>query len=284
MPSVRETDLEGDGVASPNSGDTGAYSEGRGDPLKGGSGAGKGSNQASAREGVSFEGVGEDESPVGSGPADVSQLNETIVALQQEAERKHDRLVRTVADFDNFRKRSRRELTTAIQQAEEKVALRFLPIIDNLERAISHGEEGLVRDGAGDVPGGVMMGLLDGVKMVHRQFIAALGEFEIEGFDSVGQNFDPEVHEAIQQVDSPAAKHTVLVEVQRGYRRAGRLVRPAMVVVSRGQGEGSNTGPETTSPAEANRRERDGEAGPQNSTSPGDGSAARDVVRPGVEE
>ncbi len=96
----------------------------------------------------------------------------------------------------------------------------FLPVIDNLERALSHAEPA--------------SGLLEGVSMVHKQVLAVLERFGVTPFDSVGQPFDPERHEAIQQAASELPPGTVCQEAQRGYLRGDRLVRPAMVVVSVG--------------------------------------------------
>lgn len=156
-----------------------------------------------------------------------------LAELQAQAKRTHDRLLRTAADFENYRRRSRRDAQSAVALAEEKIAARFLPIVDNLERAIAHGEEnGEVDDS---------QSLLDGVKMVHRQFLVALAECQIEPFESAGEIFDPELHEAIQQAESDVPRNTVTLEVQRGYRRGERLVRPAMVVVSSGPAGASET-------------------------------------------
>lgn len=155
-----------------------------------------------------------------------SELSAAITALQQEKQQTWDRLLRTAAEFENYKKRSRRDLGDAKQRAEDRVVLDFLPVIDNLERALAH-----VGDQEADG------GLVDGVKMVHKQFLATLERFDIRPFDSVDQLFDPEQHEAIQQLASDKAPNTVIHELQRGYRRGDRLVRPALVVVSSGQAE-----------------------------------------------
>ena len=166
------------------------------------------------------------ESAAESGAEEGQEPEDEVEALRAQAKRTHDRLLRTAADFENFRRRARRDAQSAVAQAEEKIASRFLPIIDNLERAIAHGHENGQTDDS--------QSLLDGVKMVHRQFLVALGECEMEPFESVGEVFDPELHEAIQQAESDAPRNTVTLEVQKGYRRGQRLVRPAMVVVSGG--------------------------------------------------
>lgn len=152
--------------------------------------------------------------------------------LQQardEAAQYKERMLRVAADFENFKKRARRDLTEGVKNAENKVVLDYLPVVDNLERALSHGE---ASDGAAEASDD---SLLSGVRMVHKQFLGMLARYQIEPFDAVGEIFDPELHEALQQMPSADfARNTVMAEVQRGYRRGERLVRPAMVVVSMG--------------------------------------------------
>jgi len=153
-----------------------------------------------------------------------SRLSEMVQGLLDENKKTQDRLLRTAADFENFKKRSRRDLLDRTKQAEDRVVLDFLPIVDNLERALAHAE------GQGDA------GLMDGVKMVHKQFLSTLERFGISAFNSQGQAFDPAFHEAVQQVHSDEPAGVICHELQKGYKRNenDRLVRPAMVVVSRG--------------------------------------------------
>ena len=140
-----------------------------------------------------------------------------------EAARLREQLLRTAADFDNFRKRARREQTDAERRARDDLLRDLLPVFDNLERAVQHA------DAATDV-----QGLQDGIRMVMRMFQDTLGRMDITRVDSVGQPFDPSVHEAIQQMETPDhPAGTVAAEVQPGYRAGDRL-RPAMVVVSKG--------------------------------------------------
>ena len=99
----------------------------------------------------------------------------------------------------------------------------MLPVLDNLERALEHGEKSEAESS-----------IVDGVKMVFRQFVGALTKHGVVGFESVGEVFDPQRHEAIQQVET--ADHetgVVLEQFQKGYFLHERLLRPAMVSVSR---------------------------------------------------
>lgn len=138
---------------------------------------------------------------------------EELVALK-------DQLLRMAADFDNYRKRTRRELEAAEGRGRERFALEMLPALDNLERALAH-----VTDDEGP--------LAEGVRMVARQFEDVLRTHGIVAFASIGEVFDPQWHEAMSQM--PSAEHepgTVVAELKKGYRAGEKLLRPAQVVVA----------------------------------------------------
>ncbi len=146
-----------------------------------------------------------------------------IEVAQAEVARIRDQLLRTAADFDNFRKRSRRELDEAKRITREDLLRDLLPVFDNLERATAHAET------TTDVKS-----LADGVDMVLRQFLDTLSKLGVERVQAVGLPFDPSQHEAIQHLETTEqAPGTVVHEVQAGYRAGDRLVRPAMVVVAK---------------------------------------------------
>lgn len=127
------------------------------------------------------------------------------------------------ADFDNYRKRSRRDIADAERRVQEELLTKLLPSFDNLERAASHAES------AADVKA-----LAEGLKMVMRQFTDTLSNLGIERLESVGKPFDPAEHEAVQHVQSnEVPPGAVVQELQAGYRWQGRLLRPALVVVSK---------------------------------------------------
>jgi molecular chaperone GrpE len=140
-----------------------------------------------------------------------------------EAARLRDQLLRTAADFDNYKKRARREQQDGERRAREDMLRDLLPVFDNLSRAVQHAES------ASDVKS-----LADGISMVIRQFEDTLGKLGVERIKSVGQGFDPAVHEAIQQLETTEhAPGTVAAELQAGYRTGDRVVRPALVVVAK---------------------------------------------------
>jgi molecular chaperone GrpE len=135
--------------------------------------------------------------------------------------------MRTAADFDNFRKRSRREIEDAKKGGKEDLLRTILPVFDNLERAIQSAQR------ATDVKA-----VADGLTMVMKQLTDTLGKTGIQKVPTVGSAFDPQVHEAIQQVET--AEHppgTVIAEVQPGYVQGERLIRAAMVVVAKAKSE-----------------------------------------------
>ena len=155
-------------------------------------------------------------------PAPVVEVD-PLEASKAEVAKLRDQLLRTAADFDNFRKRSRRELADMEKRAREDLIKDLLPVFDNLERATAHAET------ATDVKA-----LADGIGLVKRQFLDTLSKIGIERIKAQGEPFDPAFHEAVQQFEtSEHAPGTVIHEVQAGYIQGDKLVRPAIVVVAK---------------------------------------------------
>jgi molecular chaperone GrpE len=162
------------------------------------------------------------------------QQPDPVEVAKAEAQKFREQLLRTAADFDNFRKRARREAEDALRKGREGTIKDLLPVFDNLERALTSA------DNAPDVKS-----VADGLRMIARQFSNTLDKLGIKRIQAVGKPFDPSQHEAIQHVES--AEHppgVVAAEVQPGYMLGEHLLRAAMVVVSKGQ-------PEPAEPAEA---------------------------------
>jgi len=146
-----------------------------------------------------------------------------LAQAQADAARMKEAWLRTAADFDNFRKRSKRDSDEARRTGREDLLRALLPVFDNLERALQSAQR------SADVKA-----MAEGLSMVQRQFTDALGREGIARVPTVGKPFDPSLHEAIQQVESDAhAPGTIIAEVQPGYSQGERLVRAAMVVVAR---------------------------------------------------
>jgi molecular chaperone GrpE len=142
---------------------------------------------------------------------------------QAETARMKEAWLRTAADYDNFRKRTKREIEEARRNGREELIRTLLPVFDNLERALQSAQR------SADVKA-----MADGLSMVQRQFADALGREGIGRVPTVGQSFDPGLHEAIQQVETDDhAPGTIIAEVQPGYLQGERLLRAAMVVVAR---------------------------------------------------
>jgi molecular chaperone GrpE len=171
------------------------------------------------------------EHPEGNGEAPASDASGDVQEAEKRAAALKDQLLRLAADFDNYRKRSRREVEDATLAGREGLLRDLLPVFDNLERATSHADK------ASDV-----QAFANGIEMVMRQFGDTLKRVGIERITTVGQPFDPSLHEAIQQMETsefPAG--TVAAEIQGGYRFGERLVRPAMVVVAKAPSAGGES-------------------------------------------
>ena len=155
--------------------------------------------------------------------------------LEQTEKEKHDlydRLLRTTADFDNFRKRVSREKDELIRYGNEKLARELLPVIDNFERALQQAENSTDNKA-----------LREGIEMILKQFIAVLEKFGVKDFTSVGQPFDPNKHEAmVHQESSEHEENSVLSEFQKGYYLHDKLLRPALVAVAKKPAEISEAG------------------------------------------
>ena len=165
-----------------------------------------------------------EETAAAGAPAEAAAAEQDPLELAKaEAAKLKDQLLRTLADFDNFRKRTRRELSDAERRGRDDILKEMLPVFDNLDRASAHAET------ATDVKA-----LADGIGLVMRQFSDTLAKMGIERVPAVGHPFDPSVHEAVQQLEtSDFEPGTIAAEVQAGYKNSEKLIRPALVVVAK---------------------------------------------------
>jgi molecular chaperone GrpE len=146
--------------------------------------------------------------------------------LERELSDTKDRMLRIAADYENYKKRVKRSEDEAAVRARETLLREILPVLDNLERAT-------VAVGQASKSGSVES-LAQGVRLVEKQLQGALEKFQVKGFESLGQPFDPARHEAIQQLETdehPAG--SVAAVFARGYLIGDRLLRPAMVAVAK---------------------------------------------------
>lgn len=151
---------------------------------------------------------------------------------EDELSQVRNRLAYLAAEFDNYRKRTARELETVVSFGNERLLKAILPFLDNLERAISQPSGG-----------GSEEAILAGVKMIYDQVLAELRKFGLEQVDCVGTPFDPNLHEAVGVVPwEGAAEGTVLAESLKGYLLNGRLLRPSHVTVAKAPSASGSTG------------------------------------------
>lgn len=146
---------------------------------------------------------------------------DALAEARAEAQKNREQWVRTAADYDNFRKRSRREVEDSRKSGREELLKDFLPVFDNLERALQSAQRATE-----------VKGVVDGLTMIMKQFGDTLGRAGITKVPTKGHLFDPTMHEAIQQVESDEPPGTCVAEVQAGYMQGDRLIRAALVVVA----------------------------------------------------
>ena len=150
-------------------------------------------------------------------------IQQLLAKREEELKEVQEKVLRLAAELENTRKRLEREKAEGIAYANESILRQLIDVIDNLERAIEHGEKDETCEG-----------LLDGVRMTHKSFIDVLARFSAAPFESVGSVFDPNRHEAVvQEQRSDCPDMTVTKEFQKGYTLRDRLLRAAKVGVAR---------------------------------------------------
>ena len=158
--------------------------------------------------------------------AEPSPSERELAALREENAQLKERTLRLQADFDNQRKRALREKQETLSYGHENVVKDLLAVVDNLERAIEH---------ASASSGADFESMLQGVELVRRELLAVLAKHGVGTIEAEGEAFDPNVHEALAQVEDPKVPAGRVARVlQKGYRLRDRLLRPARVMVSKG--------------------------------------------------
>ncbi len=154
-----------------------------------------------------------------STPEIQAQVEPELEKAKAERDALYDRLARLQAEFDNFRKRQTKENQEFRDYALNNAILQLLPIVDSFDRAL-------------EAPNGTEF--RKGVELINRQFHDALTKLGVEPIESAGKPFDPNLHQAVQMVESAeVAENHVVAELQRGYKLKDRLLRPAMVTVAK---------------------------------------------------
>ena len=158
------------------------------------------------------------------GTVSPEQLEE-LKARAAKADDSWERLLRTTADFDNFKKRAAREKQDAIRYANEALLEKLVPVLDNFDAALSAAQT---------KSGGAGQSMQAGIAMIFQQLKKALIESGLEEVDATGQKFDPNFHEAVSQKETAEIPEgQVVQQLRKGYKLRDRLLRPATVVVAK---------------------------------------------------
>jgi len=154
----------------------------------------------------------------------VDDLEAKLEVKEQEAKENYDRLLRVSAEFENYKKRTTRELEEFRKFANQSLIKEMLSVVDNLELAMNSTNGHKTID----------QGLLQGLDMTHKEILKVFEKFNVKPIEAKGQTFDPTFHEAVmQEATDEFDENTVINELQKGYLIHDRLLRPAMVVVAR---------------------------------------------------
>lgn len=159
-----------------------------------------------------------------SAEAEIAVLNAELEAAKQTIEEQKDSVVRAAAEVENMRRRAAQDVEKAHKFALEKFANELLPVLDNLERAIEFAD----KENEDIKP------VIEGVEMTAKSFIDAVAKFGVEVISPQGETFNPDFHQAMSiQPSADVEPNTVIAVMQKGYLLNGRLLRPAMVMVSK---------------------------------------------------
>lgn len=158
--------------------------------------------------------------------ADIETLKEDIASARQEACENHDRFLRVCAELENYKKRAQRQMDDHRKFSNTELIKDLLPVVDNLERAVeAYRENRQTTESC----------MFEGVEMTLNEILNILKKYNVTQVDAHGKPFDPNYHEAVMQEESAAhPENTVVNELQKGYLLHDRLIRPSMVVVSKG--------------------------------------------------
>jgi len=154
----------------------------------------------------------------------IEALQAQLATLAAGYESAKEQVLRAQADAQNARRRAEQDVEKAHKFGLEKMVNDLLPVVDNLERALASIDAG----------NEVLTAIVEGIQLTHKSFVDALARHQVIAVDPVGEPFDPNLHQAVSAVPNPDVEpNTVINCFQKGYTLHGRLVRPAMVVVSK---------------------------------------------------
>lgn len=183
-------------------------------------------NQAEQKAADAYEEV---EAETGEQPTELLEDNPEsgevgIEQLQEQLTEAQDAVLRAKAEAQNTRRRAEKDVENARKYALEKFCGELLPVVDNLERALE----------AAQIEHEAIQPISEGIDLTLKSFLDVLSKFNVERLDPVGEPFDPQLHQAMTMVENPEVEpNSVMAVMQKGFTLNGRLVRPAMVVVSK---------------------------------------------------
>jgi molecular chaperone GrpE len=155
-------------------------------------------------------------------PLPVEKPERQLEEKTREAAENFDKWLRSVAELENFKKRAQKEKADLLKFSNESLLKALLPVLDNLERAVTHGHQA-----------GEKSPLLEGVEITLKQFLSTLEKFGVRPISAAGEVFDPEKHEAVMQQEAEGEPNRVVSELEKGYFYQDRLLRPSKVIVSK---------------------------------------------------
>ncbi len=161
----------------------------------------------------------------------LKEIQAELETAEQEAKETYDRFLRVSAEFENYKKRSAREMDDLRKYANQSLIVEMLAVVDNLERALNSSNGNSSNDKC----------MADGVNLTLKEILKVFEKFNVKPIESIGQPFDPNFHQAMMQEETDDyPENTVITELQKGYMIHDRLLRPSMVVVAASKAK--NTG------------------------------------------
>lgn len=158
---------------------------------------------------------------------DLEELETQLASAEEEAKTHYDKLLRVVAELDNFKKRTEREKQEIVRYGNEQLVADLLPVLDDLDRVLEHLPHGASKE---------LVDFVSGVQLVAKQLAATLGKYGLKEVAAEGEKFNPEIHEAVAHIPSEEVEPDYVIDVQRkGYFLNDRVIRAAMVSVSKGK-------------------------------------------------
>ena len=158
-----------------------------------------------------------------SSSSKIKKLNSEIDLLKDGLSKSDEKYIRLIAEFDNFKKRNNKTLIDSHQNSIEKIVGSFLPIIDDIHRILNDKDNNDSKI------------IIDGIFMVETKIKKILSSYEVESFESKGEVFNPDFHEAIMSQNSKEKENIIIEEFEKGYKINDKIIRHSKVIVSKGK-------------------------------------------------